>query len=333
MTTIRDVAKKADVSVATVSRVLNNNGYVDEDTRKNVHEIINQLNYRPNAVARSLYKKESQTVGLIIPDITNPFFPELARAVEDVMNHQGYTVILGNSDENPDEEKAYLTMMAQKYVDGAILATNALHDEQIQTFEKPVVAIDRPIDLNIPTVFSDNFNSAKTAVAHLQDIGCRVIAHVRGPENVNNANQRCAGYLHVVGEEPWFDNDYIVQGQYDNRKAYQAVLTLLKKHPEINGIFAGNDLMAIGVLKAARELNISVPEQLAVIGFDGIALCETTYPELSTMAQPIYKLGEAAASMLIDLIQEKDLANSYQQYQTQFIQRQSTNRESARNWS
>ncbi|WP_085522215.1 LacI family DNA-binding transcriptional regulator [Tuberibacillus sp. Marseille-P3662] len=326
MPTIKEVAKTAGVSVATVSRVLNNNGYVGEDTREKVSQAITELNYKPNAVARSLYKKQSRTIGLIVPDITNPFFPELARAVEDVMNRKGYTVILGNSDEKAEEEKAYLTMMEQKYVDGAILATNTMDNEQVHAFNKPVVAIDRAIDSTVPTVFSDNLSSSREAVRHLKDLGCQVIAHVRGPEHVNNANIRCQGYIDVVGETNWFHNGYIVNGNYSSQEAYQSALTLLKDHPEIDGIFAGNDLMAIGVLKAARDLNIVVPDQLAVIGFDGISLCETTFPELSTMAQPIYQLGETAAEMLIDLIEQKQLTKPYRKYSAQLIQRQSTNK-------
>ncbi|GEK59913.1 transcriptional regulator [Marinococcus halophilus] len=325
MATIKEVAKATGVSVATISRVLNNNGYVSEETKNKVIEAIKELDYRPNEVARSLYHKQSKTISLILPDITNPFFPELARGVEDIMNDHGYTIFLGNSDEKANKEERYLDMMEQKHVDGAILATNTLDSNHLKTLKKPVVIIDRSINSDFPTVCSENFHSSQDAVRHLKEVGCKVIAHIEGPAHITNSVLRKNGYIEVVKKESWFTDEYIVNGHYNDKDAYQATLTLLKNHPEIDGIFAGNDLMATGVLKAARNLGISIPEQLAVIGFDGIRMSEITSPELTTMAQPIYKMGETAAYMLIDLIEQRPLRERYYKYPVQLIKRQSTN--------
>lgn len=325
MTTIREVAKASGVSVATVSRVLNDNGYVDNVTKQHVNQVIEQLHYKPNAVARSLYKKSSQSIGLIIPDITNPFFPELARAVEDVMNKAGFTVILGNSDELKDKEREYIDMMKQKYVDGMICVSNTLDQDQIETFEKPVVAIDRrPEHSNVPAVVLDNVAGAREAVSHLFDIGCQKVAHVKGPNYVKNATDRYEGYLDIVSHKVWFNEDYVIEGDYNDRDTYTEVLSLLRDYPDIDGIFAGNDLMAIGTLKACETLGIQVPGDLAIIGFDGIGMGEVTTPGLSTMAQPIYKIGKTAGDMLMALMKGETLEKSYYELSTQLVKRQST---------
>ncbi|TCP24970.1 LacI family transcriptional regulator [Scopulibacillus darangshiensis] len=326
MATMREVAKKAGVSVATVSRVLNSNGYVNDETRKKVLETMDALKYKPNNVARSLFKKQTKTIGLIVPDITNPFFPQLARAVEDVTNEKGYTIILGNSDEKPEKEQRYLDILEQKYVDGIIMATNTLPIEHIKLLDKPIVVVDRAIHADVPTIVVQNRKGAKAAVNHLKGIGCQRIAHIKGPEHVDNANERCQGYLDIVGTEPWFTPEFVVDGNYTTKESYHAAVKLLRNHPEIDGIFAGNDLMATGVLKAAHELGISIPDELAVIGFDGIDMCETTHPELSTLAQPIYQIGEAAAELLIDLIEKKQISESFKEYPVDLIIRGSTKR-------
>lgn len=324
MSTIRDVARVAGVSVATVSRVLNNNGYVNGDTRKKVEAAIKKLNYKPNAVARSLFKKESKMIGLIVPDITNPFFPQLARAVEDVTNHLGYTLVLCNSDEDIIKEQKYIEVLNQKYVDGFIVVTSTLKSEHIKDLKVPIVALDRPIDSDTPTVSVNNYEGARTATKYLRDTGCQKIAHVRGPHDVINADDRCRGYIDEVQDLEWFHSELIVNGSFNINKTKEITKELLIKYPDIDGIFAGNDIMAVGVIKAAEELGIRIPEQLSIIGFDGITLCETTSPELTTMAQPIYKIGSTAVQILIDLIENRPLKQKNYTFSVDLIERQST---------
>ncbi|WP_458415315.1 LacI family DNA-binding transcriptional regulator [Schinkia sp. CFF1] len=324
MSTIKDVAKEAGVSVATVSRVINNNGYVNEDTRKKVMDAIDQLNYKPNAVARSLFKKQSKMIGLIVPDITNPFFPQLARAVEDVTNQAGYTLVLCNSDSEILKEQEYIDVLKQKYVDGFIIVTSTLQKEHIEGIGVPIVALDRPIDDSTPTVGVDNYEGARAATRFLIDKGCKKIAHVRGPYNVLNADARCLGFVDEVQELPWFQPDLIVNGEFNLQKTTQVMRALLTIYPDIDGVFAGNDLMAIGVLKAAEELGRKVPEDLSVVGFDGIVLSEITTPELTTMSQPIYEIGTTAAQMLLGIIEGKPLPKSNYTFPVKLIERKST---------
>jgi LacI family transcriptional regulator len=324
MSTIRDVAAEAKVSVATVSRVLNNNGYVNEDTRKTVLKAIEKLEYKPNAVARSLFKKQSKTIALIVPDIKNPFFPEVARAIEDVLNDKEYTLILCNSDEHEEKEKKYFDAMKQKYVDGVIIVTSTLTPKHIEKNDIPVVALDRPINQSIPSVSVNNYEGAKQAVQYFQSIGCKKIAHVRGPENVVNAYERYKGYLNEVYNDSWFDEEYIINGNFNVLETAKSTMALLSQYPDIDGVFAGNDYMALGVLKAAAQLGIKVPQDLSVIGFDGIQLCELTSPEITTMAQPIYEVGVAAAQLLLDMIEGKAIDQSQQEFKVTLKLGQST---------
>lgn len=325
MATIKDVSKLAGVSVATVSRVLNRSGYVHEETERKVLRAIKELNYTPNFVARSLSNKKTSTIGLMVPDITNPFFPELARAVEDVMQLYGYTTILGNSDDNPQKEKQYIHALNQRYIDGFLLASTALTAEELHALDVPVVVLDRTIASNtIPMVTSKNRAGSREATEFLLSQGCRKIAHLRGPVQLVNANERCQGYLDAVGEMDWFHTGLIGLGNYDMRQATKATLSLLKEYPDVDGIFAGNDTMAIGALRAAQMLGVRIPAELSIVGYDGIAMGEVVYPELTTMAQPIYDMGALAARMLIKMIEKQPLDTRYYELDVQLIKRGTT---------
>ena len=304
--------------------MLNNKGYVGAATRVKVENSIKELDYRPNEVARSLYKKQSKTIGLIVPDIMNPYFPELARAVEDIAVQLGYNVILCNSDEDAEKEQRYLEILQQKYIDGIIVASNTLDAQTIFDLKIPVVSLDREISKDMPTIVVDNIKGAKMATLYLQKKGCRKIAHISGPKNIINANERTAGYREIVSNETWFKESYIANGCYKMEAATDATLKLLTLHPEIDGIFAANDTMAIGVIKAIHQLGLKIPEDVSVIGFDGIMLSKAITPELTTIEQPIYELGETAARMLIGLIAGKPLEKNYFKFDVKLLEREST---------
>ncbi|MFZ7946562.1 LacI family DNA-binding transcriptional regulator [Neobacillus sp. 19] len=324
MNSIKDVAHHAGVSVATVSRVLNAKGYVSEETRKKVEQSIRELNYKPNEVARSLFKKQSKTIGLIVPDITNPYFPELARAVEDTASKLGYTVILCNSDGKVEKEQHYLDVLMQKYVDGIIVSSNTLSEDQVNALQIPVVSLDREISKDIPTIVVENSKGARLATQYLRNKGRSRIAHIRGPLAIVNANERCEGYKQIVSNEPWFSESYIVNGNFDMESAIEATMKLIQLHPEIDGIFAANDTMAIGAIKAVHKLGKKTPEDIAIIGFDGISLSKATTPELTTIVQPIYEMGEKAAQMLIGFVEEKPVENTFYRLDVQLVERESS---------
>lgn len=323
MTTIRDVAKLAKVSAATVSRVMNDSGYVNEETKRKVEEAIKALDYRPNDVARSLFKGRSKMVALFVPDIMNPFFPELARAVEDTTNQHGYTFVLCNTDNDHQKELTYMNALLQKSVDGFILAST-METSRINDFQVPIISLDRKTSEDIISVTVNNREGARQAVNYLKKVGCTRIAYVAGPENVSSARNRLLGYLDIVGEEEWFTEEYILEGNYSMEEAYREATSLLRRNPDVDGIFSANDLMGVGVLQAAASLNIDVPHELSVISFDGIKLGETTSPALTTIAQPIYEIGKRAAELLIDKIEKTTEVIESEEHVVKLVVREST---------
>ncbi|MCM3042265.1 LacI family transcriptional regulator [Paenibacillus motobuensis] len=324
MPTIRDVSKLAGVSVATVSRVLNQKGYVHKDTVQKVHEAIEMLQYTPNDIARSLSKKSSKTIALIVPDITNPFFNELALAVEKVTQMYGYTTILCNTNDSPAVERQYIQTLKQKYIDGFIMATNTLSSNEIDQLQVPLVALDRSNFQTVPTISSKNREGARLAVQALLQQGCTKIMHIRGPKGLWIAEERCQGYLDLVEDLDWFTPKLIVNGNFQLKEASEAVNKIFDAHPDIDGIFAGNDLMAIGALRVMQKRGIRVPDQVQIIGYDGIPLGEMVYPELSTVSQPIYEMGMLAARILIKKIEQQPLEEMNHQMDNELIQRGTT---------
>ncbi|WP_409300067.1 LacI family DNA-binding transcriptional regulator [Peribacillus sp. SCS-155] len=322
MVTIKDVAKEAEVSVATVSRVLNNQGYVGEDTRGKVEEAIRRLKYRPNNVARSLFKKKSKMIGFIVPDITNPYFPQLVRAVEDVTNKAEYTTFLCNSDEDIKKELMYIQKMQENHIDGVIIVSNTLQLHHLENLDLPIVALDRFFHKNIPSVTIDNYKEARKAVSYMIKIGCKSIAHIKGPDNIVNSVLRLKAYEDEMRECNL--PAIICSGGYQFKESEKAMINLFKTNPGIDGVFAGNDVMAVGALKAANRLNLKVPEDLAIVGFDGIEWTETVSPEITTMVQPIYQMGKRAANMLLHLIDGKELEDMHVVFKTELTIRETT---------
>lgn len=322
MTTIRDVAKKAGVSVATVSRFLNESGYVSTDAAKAVASAVEELKYELNPVARSLNTKQSNLIGLILPDITNPFFPELARAVEDVALTYGYTVVLCNSDEDPEKEKNYLKTLKKKYIAGFIVTSNQLDAPHYANMALPIVALDREINDKIPTVSSNNREGAVMGTNALLERGCKNILFLRGPGELNPANDRYEGFMDAIKAA---DADYhVVTSPFHFADSQKITDEFLRAHKEIDGIFASSDVSAAGALKAAVTLGIKVPEELQIVGFDGIAMGEMLSPGLSTVAQDVYKMGAIATRVLIKRIENQPIDQHFYEVPVQLKLRGTT---------
>ncbi|OZU88204.1 transcriptional regulator [Virgibacillus indicus] len=326
MANIRDVAKKAGVSVATVSRVVNKNGYVKKSTLEKVNKAISELNYSPNAIAVSLNNKKTKTLGLILPDITNPFFPELAKAVEEVANQNGYTMILCNSNGLLEKEMEHIEMLERKYADGIILASDSYTEERLKGTDLPMVLLDRGVNPNHSSITANNFSGAVMATKHLLKQGCKKIAHIAGPKNVLTAVDRLKGYQSVVRDSNWYDGDLIIHANYNTKEAITATKKLLEMDSSIDGIFASNDLIAIGCLKAIRSIGWKVPDDIAVIGFDGISLTDLIIPQLSTIKQPVYEMGEAATKLLINEIEVGKKESLFKEFDVTLIHRESTDK-------
>lgn len=314
MANIREVAKLANVSVATVSRVLNKSGYVKRDTEQKIVEAMQQLHYEPSALARGLAGKSMTTIALVVPDITNPFFPELARAVEDVCQENGFTVLLCNTDDRGSKESAYIEVLKKRNIDGIIFATNSLNGRDVRSLEQrniPFVVLDRaPAQASCSVVRSNNYRGAVLAVQHLLDIGCRKIAHIYGPQHIVTAKERLDGYMDTVRDHAWFTPNLMAPGHFQLAGGLTAANALLDLHRDIDGIFVGNDLMAVGALKALQRRGIRVPDDVALCGYDGIPITEMTEPELSTVMQPIYEMGKLSAQILIQRITGKRMMDT-----------------------
>lgn len=303
MANIKQVAKQAGVSVATVSRFLNNKDYVSQEAKAAIERAIKDLNYRPNQVARSLTTKQTNLIGLIVPDITNPFFPQLARAVEDTALALGYTVVLCNSDEQQEKELHYIAMLRQTYVAGFIVASNLISEQSYLDLNIPVVALDRSPESLLPNVSTNNFEAAKLGASYLIERGAKHLLCLRGTVDVASSNERVDGFLAAMTEEVDYE---ILIGDYGFDNAYKLMTTYLQQGKPVDGIFTCSDYAALGVLKAVKEAGLRVPEDIQIVGYDGIQLGELVPPGLTTVAQPVYNLGEQATRMLVNKLEGKD---------------------------
>ncbi|GAA0373169.1 LacI family DNA-binding transcriptional regulator [Bacillus horti] len=326
--TIRDVAREAGVSVATVSRYLNNTSYISTETEKKLKEVMHRLDYKPNEIARGLAKQKTNTIALIIPDITNPFFPDLVIAIEQVAKEKGYNIILVNTQEEELQSNSFWRGFQNRYVDGFILASFQFDQQALKDLEAlqiPFVRIDRAaFTESSNSIGIDNYKGAIMAVEHLKEIGCRKIAHISGPQSLLPSIERMRGFedhLRAVysGLEP-----IIYEGDFTLESGRTLTDQLIGEHKDVDGIFFANDLMAVGAIKALKALRIKVPDDVAIIGFDGIKLTEMIEPEISTIVQPIYDIGVTATTKLIHLIENKVDETLNHELEVQLVKREST---------
>ena len=323
LATIRDVAKEAGVSVATVSRHLNNKGYVSEDAKKAIEKAVATLNYAPNQLARSLTTKQTNLLGLLVPDITNPFFPELARAVERTAYKHGYTVVLCNAGETSEKEKHYIRSLQQNYAAGFIVTTNHIKADFYKKLNVPIVALDRNLSDAIPTVTSDNVLGGQLAANYFVEQKVKRILCVRGPLDIDVANDRMHGFEEIMTAHPAIQYDTIVS-PFDFEAAKKIAMEHLQFDRDYDAVFASSDASAIGVMKAAESLSIRIPEDVSLVGYDGINIGTLLSPELTTVAQPISTMGERATELLIALIEGKEMATTRVVFPPELVIRNST---------
>lgn len=327
--TLKDVAKLAGVAPSTVSGVLNGTTRVREKTRLRVMQAVKELNYRPNHVARSLRLQGTKTLGLVIPSITNPFYPAIARGVEDVANTYGYSVLLGNTDRTPKKEQKYIETLLDKQVDGLILADSQVSDALIlEMAERPRIAIvmmNRGIESsNVDEIWVDFRGAAIQMTEHLIEAGHRRIAFIAGPRNVWRSEERLRGYQEALTRHQIdLDKSLIIRGEFDHQSGYEAGEELLKQKDRFSAIFASNDLMAIGCMTALQDNGVSIPGDISVVGFDDIELAFFVRPKLSTVYQPNYEMGAAAVRMMMERIQGERNVKTRQELATRVVTRES----------
>ena len=301
---IADVARESGVSIFTVSAVINNKTHVSKARRQRVEDAIRKLNYRPNLVARSLIKQKTQTIGMIVTDIANPFFPMVVRGAEDAAHKHGYNLLLCNSDDVDEKEEKELELLLSKRVDG-ILLTKTAGDfrpslrQMIKDVNIPFVLVMRTYpQLTKDAVISDDYQGAYEAVRHLARAGRRRIGLVSGPMKVSNAKERYRGFREALEAEKLpYEPELVTEGDYRIESGFRAGHALLSQRPD--GIYCANHLMTIGLLKAAGEIGLTCPEDFGLVSFDDYPWLGVFRPRLTTVELPKHQLGSEAAELLI----------------------------------
>ena len=308
---IYDVARESGASVFTVSAVVNNKSHVGKKLRESVEAAIRKLNYRPNLIARSLAKQRTQTIGMIVPDIVNPFFPMVVRGAEDAAQKHGYNLLLCNSDDSLDKEEKAIELLLSKRVDG-ILLTKAAGDlrpsslQMIQEVSIPFVLVMRTYPkLTKDAVITDDYQGAYDAVCHLARAGRKRIGLIGGPLKVSNAVARWQGFRDALTAQGLpFEPQLVIEGDYRIESGFRAGHALLSHRPD--GVYVANHLMTVGLLKAAEEMGVSCPDDFGLVSFDDYPWLGVFRPKLTTVELPKHQLGSEAAELLIERINGSD---------------------------
>ncbi len=311
--TIKDVAKHAGVTAAVVSRVFNNDETLNikEETRAAVFEAIKTLDYRPNSIARSLRTSTSNAVGVLVPDIMNPFFTEIIKGIQIASKLSDFSIVLCDTSDNPEDEKRYIDVLRSQLVDGIILGSSYVEDDVIDTLthsDMKYVMLNRASSNSpAPYVKTNDTKGLMLAVQHLVELGHKKIAHLTGPLYADTALRRLEGYrkaLKQYGIE--YNSKYIVETKFDEESGYEACKELLKLDERPTAICAANDLVAIGAMRAISEAGLRVPDDISIVGYNDIWVASRLAPPLTTIHTPLLEMGQLSFQMLMDCINEKD---------------------------
>jgi LacI family transcriptional regulator len=306
MPTVHDVAKRAGVSPITVSRVINNSGYISAETKTRVETAIKEIGYVPNTLARGLRSKRTNTLALVVTDITNPYFTSMARGVEDVAGASDYTVIYCNTDESETKEEKYANILAQRQVDGVLLVPACGNANTIKFLVSngiAVVVLDRQVlGMDADSVRSDSENGARQLTELLISLGHKRIAIITGPKDVSTAVDRVTGYKCALEEASLAENELIYYGEFIQQNGYDSTKLAMLQSPKPSAMFAANNFILIGVVKALRELQLRVPEDVSVVGFDDFPESMLVKPFFTAAVQPAYEMGRLAAELLLKRI-------------------------------
>ncbi len=308
--TIKDVAREAGVSVQTVSRAINDKGEISPQTQERILRIADRLGYRPNSVARSLATRRTQNIGLVVPDVANPFFAGIARGIEDAAHQSDYNVFLCNTDENVDRETSAIHSLEAQRVDGIILCSSRLSGAQLQKLAnryQPLVLVNRRIDHpQTGTVLVDDAKGATDAVRYLLQLGHRHIGLLAGPPASHSGRARAQGYIGAlraaIDEVPEHWREHCAPQVEGGRTA---TLALLERAPELTALLAYNDLVAVGAMRATMEMDRRVPQDCAIVGCDDVPLAALVSPALTTVHIPTYNLGQRSMGLLFSMMSEE----------------------------
>lgn len=333
MSSINDVAKLAKVSISTVSRVMNGHPNVRKEKREAVLKAVEELNYIPNALAQGLVKKSTHSVAILIADISNMFYANLLKNIENSLNKKGYQVLIGNTDWDVEKEKEYIRYMLQKQVDGIILTSTTLDDNYLNKIADngvALVVLDRDFSsTNIDQIRVDDYQGAYMATEHLIKCGYEILIHILGPSGIVSAEDRKKAFLHCVRDNNLSEDSYkLLEGDFTEISGRKVIEEFLEQHEirKRTGVFAANDAMALGILHYLKEEGFTCPEQIGIVGFDDISFARYSNPPLTTIRRPIGKIGDIAANIILERIEDRGKTNEYKRESLgiALIERQST---------
>ncbi|MDF1508859.1 LacI family DNA-binding transcriptional regulator [Robertmurraya sp. DFI.2.37] len=322
MTNMRRIAKEAGVGIATVSRYINNTGYVSDELKKKIEEAIERTNYRPNELARAIFNRNSKIIGLIVPNISNPYFNELALIIEEVVSEAGYSIFLCNTNDELEKERHYINVLQGHRVAG-IITVRSRCKEEYTFLGVPVVSFESVISNEIVTVATDNVKGGNLAFNHLYECGCRKIVHVSGPNYSSAITDRCSGFLKEAEKKQitidllQFDTDF-------QRKMLESNIRALEDIEKYDGIFVFNDIAAATVIRYCQFKKVKIPEEVQVIGYDNSYIGEFLYPSLTTIEQSIQEVGITLADVVIRLIRGEEIKERRISIEPKLIKRETT---------
>lgn len=308
--TLKEIATLTGVNVSTVSRALSGAYGVNAETRDRVLAVALQYNYRPNLIARGLVTGRSHTFGLLVSDVRNPFFAEVARGAEDAAFAASYDLILCNSDLNQEKQTRYIHSLVDKNVGGILMHSGATFNskerEELTNSGLPIVLLNRLAAKHpFSSVLCDNHHGGFLAATHLLELGHRTIAHLTGPRSHCDFAERTRGFLEALQASNAKVTPIVLNGQHTSEGGYGMTEKLLAQHPNVTAIFAANDAIAVGVIRAATECGIAIPDDISLVGFDDIEMSRLIAPPLTTVHQPMYEIGQAAVEILLKAVHSK----------------------------
>lgn len=309
---LEDVARLANVSKTTVSRVLNRRGSLSQKTIDKVYQAMRELNYQPNVVARQLYQQQTRIIGLLFPTIANPFFGELTEALEKRLYTEGFKVLVGNSMNDPQKEAHYLNQLLTKQVDGLIVGTHNQGIAEYQYRHLPIVAIDRSVNEDIPIIESDNYHGGVLATERLIARGAKHILHTNGPVSLATpAQQRRRAYEETMHQHHLTPQTITVDFNIPYHEKKAVLEQIFSNYPEAEAIFASNDIDAALIMQIAKERGRRIPEDLLLIGYDGTQMIQNVLPELTTVVQPLEEMAAKAVAVLSERMANHETALEY----------------------
>ena len=328
---IAEIAEICGVSKATVSRVINHSAQgVGKETRNKVQKVIDELDYRPNVLARSIATRRSNMIGLITPDVSNFFYPEIIRSVTDYMDSKGYSVLIANSDYDPQKEAAQLLRMIDLRADGIILCSGVSNSEFLKDFRKyhvPLGLLGRTFDSSLSdvSISGNNVAGGYKSAKYLIDGGNKRIAYIEGNPNISGSQQRMEGYKKALRESGiQFLQELVISGDYSIQFGKQTVQNLLSNHVDFDAIMTGSDLIAIGIVSELLRQGIRVPEEKEVIGIDNIELSSIFYPPLTTISKPHYDMAQHLSRQLVNAIEGNSIALAHTTVEPSLVIRETT---------